>query len=141
MKWSRMLLGCVLVLGMAGSGNACEKCGGEKHPPRKIDEILLAEAVFASYPAMLCNSCGFGNRGKDCVKCGKWTGGQGVPAMLCHSCGFGNKNKNCVSCGKWIGSNGVRALLCSSCGFGTKKDHCVSCGKWMCGKTNFEERI
>lgn len=130
MKWSVIFILSVLMFGMAECGNACEKCGGEKHPPRKTEETMLSEVTFARYPAMLCSTCGFGNRKNNCAQCGKWTGGSAIPAILCSSCGFGTKKNNCVGCGKWIGSGGVRAVLCTSCGFGSKKDNCVSCGKW-----------
>lgn len=130
MKWSMLGLVTVLMIGMTEIGNACEKCGGEKHPPRKMEEILLAEATFARYPAMLCGSCGFGSKKDRCSQCGKWTGNSKIPAVLCSSCGFGNKQEKCVQCGKWIGTNGIRAVLCNSCGFGNKKDNCVRCGRW-----------
>ena len=51
-------------------------------------------------------------------------------ARLCNSCGFGSKKDNCVRCGKWVGSFRQLAYLCGSCGFGSKKDNCAICGKW-----------
>jgi ribosomal protein L37E len=89
--------------------------------------------MYCSPPvrAQLCNTCGFGNKKDNCVKCGKWVGNSGVPARLCGDCGFGNKKDNCAKCGKWVASNGVPAQYCNSCGFGNKKDNCVKCGKWV----------
>ncbi len=79
--------------------------------------------------AMYCNSCGFGNKKNDCVKCGKWVGSSSFPAYLCNSCGFGNKKNDCVKCGKWIGGSGIPAVICGSCGFGNQRNQCVKCGK------------
>lgn len=82
-------------------------------------------------PAYLCNSCGFGNKKNDCVKCGKWIGSGGSPAYLCNSCSFGNRKNDCVKCGKWIGSAHIPAQLCNRCSFGNKKNNCAKCGKWI----------
>ncbi len=50
--------------------------------------------------AVLCNSCGFGNKADDCVKCGK--NNAKIMAQLCNSCGFGSKDDKCVKCGKHV---------------------------------------
>ncbi|MBP5622561.1 MAG: hypothetical protein J6X44_11165 [Thermoguttaceae bacterium] len=108
---------------------------------KKLILIIAVLALFACvpieaaapnyYPARLCNSCGFGSKRQNCVKCDKWTGTTHYNARLCNSCGFGTKNQNCVKCGKWIGSsNYYEAWLCNSCGFGHKDENCVKCGKW-----------
>ena len=82
------------------------------------------------YPALLCVSCGFGNKIQNCVKCDKWTGSNYYNARICTNCGFGSKRQNCVKCGKWVGSARYEARLCTTCGFGHKDEYCVKCGKW-----------
>ncbi|HNN93056.1 MAG TPA: hypothetical protein PKI03_12340 [Pseudomonadota bacterium] len=92
--------------------------------------FAAAEAHATHYEARLCNSCGFGSKKDNCVRCGKWVGSHRIPARLCSNHGFGSKKDNCVRCGKWVGSFRQLAYLCGNCGFGSKKDNCAICGKW-----------
>ena len=63
--------------------------------------VAESEALASHYPAQLCNSCGFGSKKDNCVRCGKWVGSHHQLAYLCGSCGFGSKKENCVVCGRW----------------------------------------
>lgn len=92
--------------------------------------VAESEALASHYPAQLCNSCGFGSKKDNCVRCNRWVGSTRHPARLCSSHGFGSKKDNCVRCGKWVGSHHQLAYLCGSCGFGSKKENCVVCGRW-----------
>ena len=53
---------------------------------------------MAKAPALLCNSCGFGSKMDDCIKCGK--NFAKIMVFLYNSCGFGSKAKKCIKCGK-----------------------------------------
>ncbi|MEK6646708.1 MAG: hypothetical protein AABY84_08550 [Candidatus Firestonebacteria bacterium] len=76
--------------------------------------------------ALLCNSCGFGNKAEECVKCGQPFAS--ITAKLCDNCGFGNKANECVKCSQPFAS--TLAKLCNTCGFG-KENYCVKCGQYV----------
>ena len=97
--------------------------------PTVLSSASRDDCTAPTHRAMYCNSCGFGNKKDNFVKCGKWVGSTRHPAFLCGDCGFGNKKDNCVKCGKWVASSGVPSVMCGDCGFGNKKDLCVKCGK------------
>ena len=95
--------------------------------------MLLAVPTAASaryYMAMLCSDCAFGDRKKNCIKCGRYTFDRGVPARLCDSCGFGDRAKYCVKCGRYTFGRGAPAVLCSDHAFGDRKKYCIKCGRY-----------
>ncbi|MBQ2619860.1 MAG: hypothetical protein IJF84_00815 [Thermoguttaceae bacterium] len=70
----------------------CDKCGGGEN---RFCCVRCGQSG-ARIQAMLCPQCSSIRR--YCVKCGK--PGARIPARLCDQCGYGEKKKECVKCGK-----------------------------------------
>ena len=52
----------------------------------------------------------------------------GAMVKICDSCGFGGKADECIKCGTPIYSGGAMVKMCDSCGFGGTADECIKCG-------------
>ncbi|MBQ3350820.1 MAG: hypothetical protein IJG38_10505 [Thermoguttaceae bacterium] len=70
----------------------CDQCGGGE----KRFTCVRCGQLGARIQALLCPQCSSIRR--CCVKCGK--PGARIPARLCDQCGYGEKKKECVKCGK-----------------------------------------
>jgi hypothetical protein len=80
--------------------------------------------------ARLCDSCGFGSRQEECLKCGEEASHGGVIAPLCASCSSSAGDK-CIKCGKPISAVSVTALLCGRCGVHPDGKRCSRCGRYL----------
>lgn len=79
-----------------------------------------------AHMAMRCNSCAFGSKADQCVKCGGPFGKE--LAYLCDNCSFGSKGDECVMCGNPFAKSASK--LCSQCAFGSSKK-CLKCDKYI----------
>ena len=70
----------------------CDQCGGGD----KRFTCVRCGQPGARIQAMLCPQCSSIRR--YCIKCGK--PGARIPARICDQCGYGEKKKECVKCGK-----------------------------------------
>lgn len=70
----------------------CDQCGGGD----KRFTCVRCGQSGARIQGLLCPQCSSIRR--YCIKCGK--PGARIPARICDQCGYGEKKKECVKCGK-----------------------------------------